>query len=89
MALSLTLVGSGIVVGYVLSLVVYRLLFSPVANFPGPKLAALSNWYEFYYDVIQQGQFTAHIQDLHKQYGSSDPNSYHADLPRRRLAPRL
>ena len=35
----------------------------------GPTLAALSNWYEFYYDVTLQGKFTFHIQELHKKYG--------------------
>jgi hypothetical protein len=54
---------------YVVGLAVYRLYLSPLARFPGPKLAALSNWYEFYYDVILQGKFTFHINDLHKQYG--------------------
>ena len=54
---------------YLVGLGVYRLYLSPLAPFPGPKLAALSNWYEFYYDVILQGKFTFHIQHLHKQYG--------------------
>ncbi|KUL84200.1 hypothetical protein ZTR_06934 [Talaromyces verruculosus] len=58
-----------IIAGYMIYLVVARLLLSPLARFPGPKLAALSNWYEFYYDVLQQGQFTAHIQKLHHEYG--------------------
>ena len=56
-------------VAYLALLAIYRLYLSPIAKFPGPKLAALSNWYEFYYDVIRQGQFTWHIQELHKQYG--------------------
>lgn len=46
-----------------------RLVFHPLAHFPGPKLAALSKWYEFYYDVVLKGQFTFQIQDLHKKYG--------------------
>ena len=37
--------------------------------YPGPKLAAVSNSYEFYYDVIQEGRFTFHIQELHEKYG--------------------
>lgn len=54
---------------YILWTVVYRLYWSPLAKFPGPRLAALSNWYEFYYDVILQGKFTFHIQELHNKYG--------------------
>ncbi|KAK0708701.1 cytochrome P450 family protein [Lasiosphaeris hirsuta] len=54
---------------YLLTLAIQRLILSPLAKFPGPRLAALTNWYEFYYDVILQGKFTAHIQDLHKLYG--------------------
>jgi hypothetical protein len=56
---------------YLVGLGIYRLYFSPLAAYPGPKLAALSNWYEFYWDVIQQGQFTSHIQKLHLKYGKS------------------
>lgn len=48
---------------------VYRLLFSPLAKFPGPKLAALTLWYEFYYDVIKRGRYTWKIAEMHKQYG--------------------
>ncbi|MCJ1318281.1 hypothetical protein MMC15_003609 [Xylographa vitiligo] len=48
---------------------IYRLRFSPIADFPGPKLAALTLWYEFYYDVVLRGQYTFHIRDLHRQYG--------------------
>ncbi|KIX09391.1 uncharacterized protein Z518_00470 [Rhinocladiella mackenziei CBS 650.93] len=54
---------------YLVLLAVYRLYCSPIAKFPGPKLAALTRWYEFYYDVILRGQFTFHIAELHKNYG--------------------
>ncbi|KAL7957986.1 putative cytochrome P450 [Trichoderma compactum] len=54
---------------YLFCLVIYRLYFSPLAKFPGPKLAAISKWYEFYYDVILRGQFTFQIQRMHKKYG--------------------
>ncbi|KEF57549.1 uncharacterized protein A1O9_05466 [Exophiala aquamarina CBS 119918] len=46
----------------------------------GPKLAGLTRWYEFYYEVIRQGNFTFHIQDLHKRYGPIvrvTPNELH------------
>ncbi|KAK5045954.1 hypothetical protein LTR84_008740 [Exophiala bonariae] len=54
---------------YLLSLVVYRLYFHPLAKFPGPKYAAISRWHEFYYEVVKKGQFTFKVQELHKQYG--------------------
>jgi hypothetical protein len=50
---------------------IYRLYFSPLAKFPGPKLAALTLWYEFYYDVIKRGKFTWKIQQMHQKYGKS------------------
>ncbi|KAM7200690.1 Cytochrome P450 monooxygenase sdnE [Naviculisporaceae sp. PSN 640] len=56
-------------IGYLIGLVVYRLCFSPLAKFPGPKLAACSKWYEFYYDVVLRGQFTFQIQRMHQKYG--------------------
>lgn len=48
---------------------VYRLILSPIAKFPGPKLAALTFWNEFYYDVVQQGQYTFKLEDYHQRYG--------------------
>ncbi len=54
---------------YLMSLAFYRLYFSPLAKFPGPKLAALTLWYEFYYDVIKRGRYTWKIKELHGKYG--------------------
>ena len=56
----------------IIGLSLYRLFFSPLAGFPGPKLAALTQWYEFYWNVVKQGQFTFHLQDLHDKYGRPD-----------------
>ena len=47
----------------------YRLYLSPLAKFPGPKLAALTLWYEFYYDVIKGGKYTWVIAKMHERYG--------------------
>lgn len=48
----------------------YRLLLHPLAKFPGPKLADITRYYEGYYDVVQNGQYTIRIAEMHKQYGT-------------------
>ena len=50
-------------------LIVVRLILSPIAGFPGPKLAGLTFWYEFYYDVVLGGRYTWKIKELHEKYG--------------------
>jgi hypothetical protein len=52
-----------------------RLYFHPLAHIPGPRLAALTWWYEFYFDAIQPGQYVFKIQQLHRQYGTLIPAS--------------
>lgn len=54
---------------YAVVLAVQRLWFSPIAHIPGPKLAALTQFYEFYYDIILGGQYTFKIIEMHKKYG--------------------
>ncbi|EEQ28161.1 benzoate 4-monooxygenase cytochrome P450 [Microsporum canis CBS 113480] len=54
---------------YGICLITYRLLFSPLAKFPGPKLAAVSRWYEMYFDVICGGIFLWEIDRMHEKYG--------------------
>jgi len=69
---------------YVLSVSIYRLCFSPVASFPGPRLAALTSWYEGYYDVICDGQYTFKIKQLHRKYGPVvriNPHELHVNDP--------
>ena len=51
--------------------IVYRLFLSPVAKIPGPKLAALTSWYEVYYDIIKPGKYVWKIKDLHDQCGKT------------------
>lgn len=48
---------------------IYRLYFHPLSKFPGPRLAAISTLYEFYYDVISGGKFMFEIKRMHEQYG--------------------
>lgn len=72
--LSLLAVIIGASVAYATCVAVHRLTLSPVARIPGPRLAALTFWYEFYYDVVLRGQYTWKIMDLHKQYGMYGPD---------------
>ncbi|KAF4631127.1 hypothetical protein G7Y89_g7013 [Cudoniella acicularis] len=59
----------GISMLYVLGLVIHRLVFSPIARFPGPKIAAVTSWYEFYYDVVKNGRYLFEIERMHEKYG--------------------
>lgn len=67
---NLTLAGSMLLI-YVVGLYVYRTFFDPLSHIPGPKLAAATLWYEFYYDVIKKGRYTWVIGEMHKKYGGS------------------
>lgn len=49
---------------------VYRLYLHPLRKFPGPRLAAIAGWYAAYWDCFGQGGYTAHVIELHKQYGA-------------------
>lgn len=54
---------------YIVLRSVYRLYFHPLRQFPGPKLAAITHGYEFYYDVIRGGQYLWEIEKMHQKYG--------------------
>ena len=56
---------------YLASLAFYRLFLHPLAKFPGPRVAALTRYYEAYYDVVQNGQYTFKIAELHRKYGTA------------------
>ncbi|KAL8983026.1 MAG: hypothetical protein Q9205_002616 [Flavoplaca limonia] len=60
----------GPIIMYLLALAIYRLYLSPLAKFPGPKLAALTQWVESYHELKSPGgQFIWVYQKWHEQYG--------------------
>lgn len=68
-SVSLPIVALLIWIAYIVGLAIYRIYLSPIAKFPGPKLAALTYWYEFYHEVILRGQYAFRINDWHDKYG--------------------
>ena len=65
-------VAAGLFTAYFFVGLIYRLYLHPLAKFPGPRLAAATLWYEFYYDCILYGQYTFKIGRMHEKYGLSD-----------------
>ncbi|KAF2639839.1 cytochrome P450 monooxygenase [Massarina eburnea CBS 473.64] len=63
----LALIGAPLI--YTIIAIFQRLFLSPVSSFPGPKIAAATYWYEFYYDIILGGKYIWKLQELHERYG--------------------
>lgn len=77
-------VAAGFIAAYCLLGIIYRLCFHPLAKFPGPRLAAATLWYEFYFDCILYGQYTFKIGQMHEKYGPIiriSPNELHCNDP--------
>jgi hypothetical protein len=75
------------ITSYVAYIVVYRLFFHPLAQIPGPRLAALTFLYQTYHSFKDGSRFYKQVGLLHKKYGPivritpnevslSDPENY-------------
>ncbi|KIK54818.1 hypothetical protein GYMLUDRAFT_249166 [Collybiopsis luxurians FD-317 M1] len=65
---------------YLAGLALYRLFFHPLHKYPGPVLAAVSSWYEVFYNFVLGGEWMAEIEKMHKLYGPvvrTGPNRLH------------
>ncbi|KAF5869064.1 putative cytochrome p450 protein [Botrytis fragariae] len=58
------------IVVYFGSFTFYRLFLHPLSRFPGPELAAITKYYEAYYDIVQDGQYTFRIAEMHIEHGT-------------------
>ena len=59
------------IVIYYVGLVIYRLYLHPLANFPGPKAAAVTYWWECIQDLFagQGGDYMNQVERMHDDYG--------------------
>lgn len=67
---SLLWAGLGITTCIYICTCLYNIYLHPLRHFPGPKLAVLGPLHEFWYDVVQDGQFLWEIGKMHDKYGS-------------------
>ncbi|KAH7317035.1 cytochrome P450 [Stachybotrys elegans] len=54
---------------YSAGIAVYRHAFHPLKRIPGPFWARVTGWYEFYQDVILDGNYIHEYRGLHEKYG--------------------
>ncbi|KAL5610623.1 hypothetical protein FOBRF1_006740 [Fusarium oxysporum] len=54
---------------YLVCKAIYNVFFHPLSKFPGPKIAAIGSYYEFYHDVFKDGTYLWKIEEMHRKYG--------------------
>ncbi|TGZ82715.1 cytochrome P450 [Ascodesmis nigricans] len=62
----------------------YNLFLHPLRKYPGPKLAAITRGYAFYWNVTRDGELYEQLLRLHARYGSVvriEPNKLHFSTP--------
>lgn len=65
---TLTILGAALI-AFICLKAIYNLYLHPLRNFPGPKLAAVGPFHEFYHDVIRDGMFMWEVERMHQTYG--------------------
>ncbi|KAE8422352.1 cytochrome P450 [Aspergillus pseudocaelatus] len=56
-------------ISYLIVISIYRLYSHPLRNIPGPRLAAATHLYEWYYDLFLGGRYLFEIERMHERYG--------------------
>lgn len=57
------------IAAYYAFIIAYRLVFAPLAGFPGSRVAAATGWVEFYHDYFKEGSYIFEIEKMHRKYG--------------------
>ncbi|RFU79676.1 cytochrome p450 [Trichoderma arundinaceum] len=63
-----------------------------ISNVPGPRLAAMTGLYEFWFDVVMDGQYSTEIKRMHEIYGPIvriNPHEIHMQEPKQRSIMRI
>ncbi|KAI9902293.1 hypothetical protein N3K66_001645 [Trichothecium roseum] len=60
---------AGLGVVYFLGTCFYNLFLHPLRKIPGPALAAIGPYLEFYHEVWRDGQYIWEIEKMHEKYG--------------------
>jgi hypothetical protein len=68
----LAVVVLGFAIASLIRIAITSLVLHPLAKIPGPKYAAITHYYQFYYDVIRRGRFPWKLKLLHEKYGTSE-----------------
>ena len=54
---------------YFIARCIYNLYFHPLRKIPGPRIAAMTSFYDFWYDVVKGGTYLWEIGKMHDIYG--------------------
>ena len=65
---------------FLLAKYIYRLALHPLAQFPGPKLAATTNLYGAFFDLSPTRSYIKEMPALHEKYGSFQANPFRRSL---------
>lgn len=53
----------------------YSVFFGPLSKFPGPRMAATTQWYRTYIELVQNISMSTKLKELHEKYGEKFAHS--------------